>query len=168
MFQKEHPYGFSIIDTSLNYEILDYFPNVAVSDSDNVTSQLKSLSSSSYSETLSCSIAEKSYSTKKLSTLRERDGSSDEPSQTTRRMRRRTRSEITIDVKENQRMNHITIERNRRRQMNHFLSVLKSMMPLSYTQRVSFFLIFVNLINLFLLYTVYLHCHIAYSYKLAL
>ncbi|KAL1196393.1 Transcription factor bHLH99 [Cardamine amara subsp. amara] len=134
MFQQEYPYGLSLIETSLNYKILDYFPNVIVSDSDNVTSQPKSLSSSSYSETLSSSIAEKSYSTKNLSTLKARGGSGDEPSQT-RRKRRRTRSEITKEDKENQRMNHITVERNRRRQMNHFLSVLKSMMPLSDTQR---------------------------------
>lgn len=40
---------------------------------------------------------------------------------------------------ENQRMTHIAVERNRRRQMNDHLNALRSLMPPSYVQRVSFF-----------------------------
>ncbi|KAL0692077.1 hypothetical protein Bca4012_059257 [Brassica carinata] len=105
MFQQEYPYGFSLVKTSSSYEVLDY------------------------------SIAEQqSQSTENLSSLQARGGFGQEPPRKKRR-RRRTRSEQRIEEKENQRMNHIAVERNRRRQMNHFLSVLKVMMPLSYSQR---------------------------------
>ena len=43
---------------------------------------------------------------------------------------------------ENQRMTHIAVERNRRRQMNEHLNALRSLMPPSYVQRVSFFFFF--------------------------
>lgn len=139
MFQQEYSYGFSLMESSLSYEILNYFQNAAVSSSNDVSSQQNSLSSPSYSATLSCSIAEQqSHSTVKLSSMRARgDESSVTPS---RKRRRRTRSEKKIEDKEKQRMNHIAVERNRRRQMNHFLSILKSMMPLSFSQHVSFVL----------------------------
>lgn len=55
---------------------------------------------------------------------------------TGRRKRRRTRSIKNKEEVENQRMTHIAVERNRRRQMNDYLSVLRSMMPPSYVQRV--------------------------------
>lgn len=41
---------------------------------------------------------------------------------------------------ETQRMTHIAVERNRRKQMNEHLSVLRSLMPESYVQRVCFLL----------------------------
>lgn len=106
MFQQGYPYGFSLVKTSSSYEVLDY------------------------------SIAEhQSQSTENLSSLQARGGFGQETPWKKRR-RRRTRSEQRIEEKENQRMNHIAVERNRRRQMNHFLSILKVMMPLSYSQRV--------------------------------
>ncbi|KAF8089348.1 hypothetical protein N665_0509s0016 [Sinapis alba] len=107
MFQQEYPYDFSLMKTSSNYGVLDY------------------------------SIAEQqSHSTENLSSLHARGGFGQEPPcKNRRRRRRRTRSEQKIEEKENQRMNHIAVERNRRRQMNHFLSILKAMMPLSYSQR---------------------------------
>ncbi|KAL9284632.1 Transcription factor bHLH99 [Arabidopsis thaliana] len=131
MIQQDYPHGFSLVETSLSYEMLDYFQNIVVSNSEDVASQQNSISSSSYSSaTLSCSITEqKSHLTEKLSPLRERCGCGDFLSR-----KRRRRSEKTIVNKENQRMNHIAVERNRRKQMNHFLSILKSMMPLSYSQ----------------------------------
>lgn len=59
-------------------------------------------------------------------------------SQTTRekRKRKRTRPIKNKEDVENQRMTHIAVERNRRRQMNDHLSVLRSLMPPSYIQRV--------------------------------
>ena len=57
-----------------------------------------------------------------------------------RRKRRRTRSSKNKEELENQRMTHITVERNRRKQMNEYLAVLRSLMPPSYVQRVSFYL----------------------------
>ncbi|KAG7535561.1 Helix-loop-helix DNA-binding domain superfamily [Arabidopsis thaliana x Arabidopsis arenosa] len=39
-----------------------------------------------------------------------------------------------MEDKEYLRMNHIAVERNRRKQMNYFLSILKFMMPPSYSQ----------------------------------
>ena len=54
-----------------------------------------------------------------------------------RRKRRRTRSSKNKEELENQRMTHIAVERNRRKQMNEYLTVLRSLMPPSYVQRVS-------------------------------
>lgn len=53
-----------------------------------------------------------------------------------RRKRKRTRPSKNKEDVENQRMTHIAVERNRRRQMNDHLSVLRSLMPPSYIQRV--------------------------------
>jgi hypothetical protein len=57
---------------------------------------------------------------------------------TCRRKRRRIKSAKNKEEIENQRMTHITVERNRRKQMNEYLNVLRSLMPSSYVQRVSF------------------------------
>lgn len=54
--------------------------------------------------------------------------------------RRRGRSRKNKVDMENQRMTHIAVERNRRKQMNEYLSVLRSLMPESYIQRVRLFL----------------------------
>lgn len=54
----------------------------------------------------------------------------------TRPKRRRARSRKNKEEIENQRMTHIAVERNRRKQMNEYLSVLRSLMPDSYIQRV--------------------------------
>lgn len=54
-----------------------------------------------------------------------------------RRKRKRTRPTKNKEEVENQRMTHIAVERNRRRQMNDHLSVLKTIMPPSYIQRVN-------------------------------
>lgn len=51
--------------------------------------------------------------------------------------RRRGRSRKNKEDIENQRMTHIAVERNRRKQMNEYLSVLRSLVPESYVQRVS-------------------------------
>ncbi|XP_013613626.1 PREDICTED: transcription factor bHLH99 [Brassica oleracea var. oleracea] len=127
MFQHEYPYGFSLMETSSSYEVLDY--KMIVGSPPNPISFASSLA------TLSSSIAEQqSNSTDNLYSLQARGGFGEEPPRKKRR-RRRTRSEQMIEEKENQRMNHIAVERNRRRQMNHFLSILKAMMPLSYSQR---------------------------------
>lgn len=50
--------------------------------------------------------------------------------------RRRGRTQKNKEELENQRMTHITVERNRRKQMNEYLSILRSLMPHSYVQRV--------------------------------
>ncbi|OIW13556.1 hypothetical protein TanjilG_29297 [Lupinus angustifolius] len=50
--------------------------------------------------------------------------------------RTRVKSRRNKEELENQRMIHITAERNRRKQMNEYLSVLHSLMPESYVQRV--------------------------------
>ena len=50
---------------------------------------------------------------------------------------------------ETQRMTHIAVERTRRKQMNEHLSVLRSLMPESYVQRVCFLLLFVSFTFLF-------------------
>lgn len=134
MFQHEYPYGFSLMETSSSYEVLDY--KMIVGSPPNPIFFASSLA------TLSSSIAEQqSNSTDNLYSLQARGGFGEEPPRKKRR-RRRTRSEQMIEEKENQRMNHIAVERNRRRQMNHFLSILKTMMPLSYSQRVRFFISF--------------------------
>ncbi|KAE9609059.1 hypothetical protein Lal_00020330 [Lupinus albus] len=54
---------------------------------------------------------------------------------TGRRKRRRTKNAKNKEEIENQRMTHIAVERNRRKQMNEYLTVLRSLMPLSYVQR---------------------------------
>lgn len=51
--------------------------------------------------------------------------------------RRRPKTRKNKEEIENQRMTHIAVERNRRKQMNEYLSVLRSLMPDSYVQRVS-------------------------------
>jgi hypothetical protein len=56
-----------------------------------------------------------------------------------KRKRKRTRPVKNKEDVESQRMTHIAVERNRRRQMNDHLSVLRSLMPSSYIQRVSYF-----------------------------
>lgn len=56
-------------------------------------------------------------------------------SKAARRRRRRPKAVRNTDEVESQRRNHIAVERNRRRQMNEYLSVLRSAMPPSYTQR---------------------------------
>lgn len=61
---------------------------------------------------------------------------------TGRRKRRRTKCSKNKEEIENQRMTHIAVERNRRKQMNEYLSVLRSLMPPSYVQRVSHFYIY--------------------------
>lgn len=53
-----------------------------------------------------------------------------------RRKRRRAKVVKNSEEIENQRMTHIAVERNRRKLMNEYLSMLRSMMPSSYTQRV--------------------------------
>lgn len=50
---------------------------------------------------------------------------------------RHSRSKKNTEEIENQRMTHIAVERNRRKQMNEYLSILRSIMPSSYVQRVS-------------------------------
>lgn len=58
-------------------------------------------------------------------------------SSSSRPKRRRSKSKKNQEEIENQRMTHIAVERNRRKQMNEYLSVLRSLMPESYVQRVS-------------------------------
>lgn len=53
--------------------------------------------------------------------------------------RRRSKSRKNKEEIENQRMTHIAVERNRRKQMNEYLSILRSLMPESYVQRVCLF-----------------------------
>lgn len=52
--------------------------------------------------------------------------------------RRRTSVKKNKEEINNQRMTHIAVERNRRKMMNEYLSVLRSLMPDSYVQRVCF------------------------------
>ncbi|XP_047964605.1 transcription factor bHLH96-like [Salvia hispanica] len=52
-----------------------------------------------------------------------------------RRKRRRSKPSMSEEELETKRMTHIAIERNRRRQMNDYLTVLRSLMPPSYSQR---------------------------------
>lgn len=59
----------------------------------------------------------------------------------TRPKRRRAKSRKNKEEIENQRMTHIVVERNRRKQMNEYLSVLRSLMPDSYIQRVLHFIL---------------------------
>ncbi|KAI4375083.1 hypothetical protein MLD38_012993 [Melastoma candidum] len=54
-----------------------------------------------------------------------------------RTKRRRSRNTKNREEMENQRMTHIAVERNRRKQMNEYLGVLRSLMPPSYSHRVS-------------------------------
>lgn len=66
-----------------------------------------------------------------------------------RRKRRRTArgSNKKREELENQRMIHIAVERNRRKQMSEYLTVLRSLMPSSYVQRVCFLFSFPSHIN---------------------
>lgn len=70
-------------------------------------------------------------------------------SSTTRPRRRRTRTKKNDEEIENQRITHIAVERNRRKQMNDYLSVLRTLMPESYVQRVRFpslnFILYISL-----------------------
>lgn len=52
------------------------------------------------------------------------------------RRRRRVKIRKKQEDIENQRMAHIAVERNRRKQMNEYLSVIRTLMPESYAQRV--------------------------------
>lgn len=80
------------------------------------------------------------------------------------RKKRRRRPKICKNQEEaeNQRMTHIAVERNRRKQMNEHLSVLRSLMPESYVQRVCtnlttlfFFLILIYLKTMYFnIYTI--------------
>lgn len=54
-----------------------------------------------------------------------------------RKRRRRARSCKNKEEVENQRMTHIAVERNRRKLMNEYLTVLRSIMPPGYVQRVN-------------------------------
>lgn len=56
--------------------------------------------------------------------------------------RRRVKCRKNKEEIENQRMTHIAVERNRRKRMNQYLSLLRSLMPASFVQRVSLFLSF--------------------------
>ncbi|XP_062201098.1 transcription factor bHLH96-like isoform X2 [Phragmites australis] len=66
-------------------------------------------------------------------------GSAVAPSQVMRtataRRKRRSANIKNEEEIESQRMTHIAVERNRRRQMNEYLTVLRSFMPPSYSQR---------------------------------
>lgn len=53
-----------------------------------------------------------------------------------KRRRRKPRVCKNEEEAENQRMTHIAVERNRRRQMNQHLSVLRSLMPQPFAQKV--------------------------------
>lgn len=65
-------------------------------------------------------------------------------SSSSRPKRRRSKSKKNQEEIENQRMTHIAVERNRRKQMNEYLSVLRSLMPESYVQRVLLIMIFAS------------------------
>lgn len=56
---------------------------------------------------------------------------------TCERIRKRKRSKVCKNTEEveSQRMTHIAVERNRRKQMNEHLTVLRSLMPVSFIQR---------------------------------
>ncbi|OWM62950.1 hypothetical protein CDL15_Pgr020244 [Punica granatum] len=54
-----------------------------------------------------------------------------------RRVKGRGKKQQQQEDIENQRITHIAVERNRRKQMNEYLSVIRSLMPTSYAQRVS-------------------------------
>lgn len=69
----------------------------------------------------------------------------------TRPKRRRAKTRKNKEEIENQRMTHIAVERNRRKQMNEYLSVLRSLMPDSYVQRVYQYISSSLLTTLFLL-----------------
>jgi len=61
-----------------------------------------------------------------------------------RSKKRRVKTSKNKEEIENQRMTHIAVERNRRKQMNEYLSVLRSLMPESYVQRVLTLVITLN------------------------
>ncbi|KAJ7559794.1 hypothetical protein O6H91_04G101800 [Diphasiastrum complanatum] len=58
-----------------------------------------------------------------------------EPENQKRPKRKRTRSCKKIEEVESQRQVHIAVERNRRKQMNEQLTILRSLMPVSYVSR---------------------------------
>lgn len=64
------------------------------------------------------------------------------PGQQRRKRRRKPKSSKNKEEAETQRMTHIAVERNRRRQMNEHLSVLRSLMPDCYIQRVYLHILF--------------------------
>ena len=64
------------------------------------------------------------------------------PPKERRKRKRVARPSKNKEQVESQRMTHIAVERNRRRQMNEHLNALRSLMPPSYVQRVSFFFLF--------------------------
>lgn len=64
--------------------------------------------------------------------------SNDQVVQGRKKRRRKPRVCKNKEEAETQRITHITVERNRRKQMNEHLAVLRSLMPESYVQRVSF------------------------------
>jgi hypothetical protein len=70
---------------------------------------------------------------------------------TCEQIRKRKRSKVCKNTEEVeiQRMTHIVVERNRRKQMNQHLTVLRSLMPVSFIQRVRV-LHHYNIIPLFL------------------
>lgn len=68
--------------------------------------------------------------------LNKRSTEGDPAAKRGRRKRRRGKMVKNSEEIENQRMTHIAVERNRRKQMNEYLSMLRTMMPSSYTQRV--------------------------------
>lgn len=63
------------------------------------------------------------------------------PTTTKKKRKRKAKSCKNKEEAETQRMTHIAVERNRRKQMNEHLSVLRSLMPESYVQRVCFLLL---------------------------
>jgi hypothetical protein len=78
-------------------------------------------------------------------------------STTTRPKRRRAKSRKNKEEIESQRMTHIAVERNRRKQMNEYLSVLRSLMPDSYVQRVSLFVPLSLFILFYFLFYIYIY-----------
>ena len=76
-------------------------------------------------------------------------------SSSSRPKRRRSKSKKNQEEIENQRMTHIAVERNRRKQMNEYLSVLRSLMPESYVQRVYNISVFLFLSSLLVYIYVY-------------
>lgn len=81
-----------------------------------------------------CTITDRGFLAQGLSLV---EAPAPAPATVGRRKRRRTRRTKNKEEMENQRMTHIAVERNRRKQMNDYLTVLKSMMPASYVQRVA-------------------------------
>lgn len=72
----------------------------------------------------------------RLETFESKDMGSNSTTQGRKRRRRKPRVCKSKEEAETQRMTHIAVERNRRRLMNEHLSVLRSLMPESYIQKV--------------------------------